>query len=62
MVKNTLTVGRIEEGFVLDHIQAGRSMDIYKYLHLGLPRPPARSRPRRREHPDIPPRPRPPRR
>ena len=24
MVKNTLTVGRIEEGFVLDHIQAGR--------------------------------------
>ena len=22
MVKNTLTVGRIEEGFVLDHIQA----------------------------------------
>ena len=34
MVKNTLTVGRIEEGFVLDHIQAGRSMDIYKYLHL----------------------------
>ena len=30
MVKNTLTVGRIEEGFVLDHIQAGRSMDIYK--------------------------------
>ena len=26
MVKNTLTVGRIEEGFVLDHIQAGRSM------------------------------------
>ena len=34
MVKNTLTVGRIEEGFVLDHIQAGRSMDIYKHLHL----------------------------
>ena len=34
MVKNTLTVGRIEEGFVLDHIQAGRSMDIYKYLKL----------------------------
>lgn len=25
MVKNTLTVGRIEEGFVLDHIQAGRA-------------------------------------
>ncbi len=34
MVKNTLNVGRIEEGFVLDHIQAGRSMDIYKHLHL----------------------------
>ena len=34
MVKNTLNVGRIEEGFVLDHIQAGKSMDIYKYLHL----------------------------
>ena len=29
-----LNVGNIEEGFVLDHIQAGRSMDIYKYLHL----------------------------
>ena len=34
MVKNTLNVGRIEEGFVLDHIQTGRSMDIYQYLHL----------------------------
>ena len=34
MVNNTLNVGRIEEGFVLDHIQAGRSMDIYKYLNL----------------------------
>ena len=34
MVNNTLTVGKIEEGFVLDHIQAGRSMEIYKYLHL----------------------------
>ena len=34
MVKNTLNVGRISEGFVLDHIQAGRSMEIYKYLHL----------------------------
>ena len=34
MVKNTLNVGRISEGFVLDHIQAGRSMDIYKYLPL----------------------------
>ncbi|MGN1266836.1 MAG: aspartate carbamoyltransferase regulatory subunit [Dorea sp.] len=34
MVKNTLNVGRIEEGFVLDHIQAGKSMEIYNYLHL----------------------------
>ena len=34
MVKNTLNVGRIDEGFVLDHIQAGRCMDIHKYLHL----------------------------
>ena len=34
MVKNTLNIGRISEGFVLDHIQAGKSMDIYKYLSL----------------------------
>ena len=34
MVNNTLNVGKIEEGFVLDHIQAGRSMEIYTYLHL----------------------------
>ena len=34
MVKNTLNVGSISEGFVLYHIEAGRSMDIYKYLHL----------------------------
>ena len=34
MVKNTLNVGRITEGFVLDHIEAGKSMEIYKYLHL----------------------------
>ncbi len=34
MVKSTLNVGRISEGFVLDHIQAGRCMDIYRYLHL----------------------------
>ena len=33
-MKNTLNVGRISEGFVLDHIEAGESMDIYKYLHL----------------------------
>jgi len=29
-----LNVGKIEEGFVLDHIQAGKSLSIYK--HLGL--------------------------
>lgn len=34
MLNNTLSVGKIEEGFVLDHIQAGRSMEIYNYLHL----------------------------
>ncbi|MCL2865520.1 MAG: aspartate carbamoyltransferase regulatory subunit [Lachnospiraceae bacterium] len=34
MVQRMLNVGRIAEGFVLDHIQAGRSMDIYKYLNL----------------------------
>lgn len=33
-VKNTLNVGNLVEGFVLDHIQAGKSMDIYHYLHL----------------------------
>ena len=35
MVKNTLNVGSISEGFVLDHIEAGRSMEIdILYLHL----------------------------
>ena len=34
MVKNTLNVGRIEEGFVLDHIPAGKSMAIYQHLQL----------------------------
>lgn len=34
MVENKLSVGKISEGFVLDHIQAGKSMEIYKYLHL----------------------------
>ncbi len=29
-----LNVGELSEGFVLDHIQAGKSMDIYKYLKL----------------------------
>ena len=31
MVENTLSVGKISEGFVLDHIEAGKSMEIYKY-------------------------------
>ena len=34
MVENTLNVGRISEGFILDHIEAGKSMEIYKYLNL----------------------------
>ena len=34
MVENTLSVGKISEGFVLDHIEAGKSMEIYKYLGL----------------------------
>ena len=34
MVKNTLNIGKISEGFVLDHIEAGKSMDIYKNLKL----------------------------
>lgn len=34
MVENKLSVGKISEGFVLDHIEAGKSMEIYKYLHL----------------------------
>ena len=29
-----LNVGKIEEGFVLDHIEAGQSLELYK--HLGL--------------------------
>ena len=29
-----LNVGAISEGFVLDHIQAGKSMEIYRYLQL----------------------------
>ena len=30
-----LNVGSIKEGFVLDHIQAGKSMEIYNLLNLG---------------------------
>ena len=29
-----LNVGKIEEGFVLDHIKAGKSMSIYDHLDL----------------------------
>ncbi|MGN0383003.1 MAG: aspartate carbamoyltransferase regulatory subunit [Eubacterium sp.] len=30
-----LNVGKIQNGFVLDHIQAGKAMSIYEYLQLG---------------------------
>lgn len=30
-----LNISGIKDGVVLDHIQAGKSMDIYKYLGLG---------------------------
>ncbi len=29
-----LNVGELQEGVVLDHIQAGKAMDIYRYLKL----------------------------
>ena len=29
-----LNISGIEEGYVIDHIRAGKSMDIYKYLRL----------------------------
>ena len=29
-----LNIGGLSEGFVLDHIEAGRSMEIYQYLNL----------------------------
>ena len=34
-MKNKLNISSISEGFVLDHIEAGKSMDIYKHLGLG---------------------------
>ena len=34
MMKNSLNISTISEGFVLDHIQAGKSMEIYKHLQL----------------------------
>ncbi len=33
--KNTLSIGALMEGFVLDHIAAGHAMTIYRYLKLG---------------------------
>ena len=30
----TLSVGKIKDGFVLDHIEAGKSMELYRYLGL----------------------------
>lgn len=30
-----LSISGIDEGYVIDHIQAGKSMEIYHYLHLG---------------------------
>ena len=33
-VRGMLNVGRLNEGVVLDHIEAGKSMSIYKYLRL----------------------------
>ena len=29
-----MNIDSIQNGVVLDHIKAGKSMDIYKYLHL----------------------------
>lgn len=29
-----MNIGRISNGYVIDHIKAGRSMDIYEYLNL----------------------------
>lgn len=29
-----LNVGKLNEGVVLDHIEAGKSMDLYRYLNL----------------------------
>ena len=32
---SVLSIGALEEGFVLDHIKAGHAMTIYRYLKLG---------------------------
>jgi len=34
MDKKTISVGTISKGFVLDHIEAGKCMEIYKHLKL----------------------------
>lgn len=34
MKENMLHIGKISQGFVLDHIEAGKSMELYKYLKL----------------------------
>ena len=34
MIKNSLNLSTLSEGFVFDHIQAGKSMEIYKQLKL----------------------------
>ena len=33
--EQTLTIGKLSEGFVLDHIKAGFAMTIYRHLKLG---------------------------
>jgi aspartate carbamoyltransferase regulatory subunit len=33
--EETLTIGKLSEGFVLDHIKAGYAMTIYRHLKLG---------------------------
>ena len=35
MHEETLTIGKLSEGFVLDHIKAGFAMTIYRHLKLG---------------------------
>ena len=33
-MEDLMNIDSIQNGVVLDHIQAGKSMDIYRYLHL----------------------------
>ena len=30
-----MNIDSIKNGYVIDHIQAGKSLEIYKYLNLG---------------------------